>query len=91
MKQQILQYLANHGPCSCHTLALALNLDRQRVYRFLYRARCYGGGKGWVDNVKPIPSVTDPGYSAALMAPGQYTITPAGLDELVNDASVPAT
>ncbi len=87
-EQQILQYVVENGPCSCKGIAEALGMDRQIVYRFLYKANCnvsMGGrlmNKGWIDNIKPIPSVLDDSYSAAISAPGQYVATQAGRDEL---------
>lgn len=71
--RQILEFVAQHGPCSCITIATSTGLDRE------IKARCYSGGKGWIENRKPqLPPMGDPNYCAACNAPGQYTITPAG-------------
>ena len=71
----VLNYVAANGPCSCIEIMRSTGLERKEVYPFLYKARCYGGGKGWIDNVKTI-------LPKSLTAPGEYTITVKGLAEL---------
>jgi hypothetical protein len=79
--RRILQYVAAFGPVSCNAIAVALGMNRQAVYRFLYKA-IYSNG--WVDNIKPIPAVGDPNYTAAnFIAPGQYVVTAKGQNALV--------
>ncbi|MEO5366033.1 MAG: hypothetical protein H7831_06710 [Magnetococcus sp. WYHC-3] len=68
-ERQILEYVMANGPCSCLNIARGTGIDRSIVYRFLYKARCYGNGMGWINNQK-----TDLNPNT----PGQYVITPAG-------------
>lgn len=67
----ILRHVAAHGPISCADIAKDTGLDREVVYRFLYKARCYDTGKHWINNPK---NGTD--------GPGAYQITAAGLTAL---------
>jgi len=82
--QTILQYVHDHGPCSCQEIVLGTGLRHDLVYRFLYKARCYGNGKKWIDNIKQIPPLGNPRYGIAnFTEPGQYTITTTG-QQLLN-------
>lgn len=72
-ERQIMQHVAENGPCSCVNIAKALGMNREHVYRFLYKARCYDGGKHWIDNIKP---------DQWSPKPGAYIITDLGKQEL---------
>lgn len=78
----ILRHVADNGPISCIQIMNDLRLERKLVYPFLYKCRCYDGGKGWIDNAKVMPDVIDETYSRACAAPGEYTITQEGREEL---------
>ena len=73
-ERQIMQHVAENGPCSCVSIAKALGMNREHVYRFLYKARCYDGGKHWIDNIKQDPLTNN--------GPGEYVITDFGKQEL---------
>lgn len=82
---RILRHVAAHGPLGCKQIMDALDLSRPIVYGFLYRSRCYEGGKGWIDNRKELPSIGDPEFGTTFNRPGEYAITEAGRKELARD------
>lgn len=86
----VLRLVAQRGPISCIEIMNDLGLERRSVYPFLYKCRCYGGGKGWIDNVKPVPEIINDDYSRAINAPGQYVITQEGREELARQEAAHA-
>ena len=48
----VLRHVAANGPIGCLAIMEGIGLTRGMVYPFLYKARCYGNGKGWIDNEK---------------------------------------